>query len=173
MCKISIAQRGCNRDTGYNLGDHVCCWMKDDVGPWCFNPSLLFIIEASDVGFWCFFWSSPETNSWANNGDPVIWDAIAIIMTSWRHCHDQAITPGLVHISMHDNTYPLSCIEIWRSKDDQHSTIPITYTNVIFPEKMVALWYKFYSSALLAIQMNLLCIGSYNIMAWRRTSYHL
>ena len=46
--------------------------------------------EASDVELWCFLWSAPEPTPEQTMGAPVIWDAIALIMTSrwWRVCTD-------------------------------------------------------------------------------------
>ena len=37
--------------------------------------------KASDAGLWCFLWSAPEQMELSIE-TPVIWDAIALIMTS-------------------------------------------------------------------------------------------
>ena len=40
------------------------------------------LTKASDADLWCFLWSSPWINGWVNNRKPVIWDAIALTVTS-------------------------------------------------------------------------------------------
>ena len=52
------------------------------------------LTKASDAELWCFIWSVPEQTVMQRIRTPVIWDAIAFIMTSLklidllRHCHD-------------------------------------------------------------------------------------
>ena len=40
------------------------------------------ITKASDGELWCFLWSTPEQTAEQTTKTPVIWDAIALIMTS-------------------------------------------------------------------------------------------
>ena len=40
------------------------------------------LTNASDAGYWCFLWSAPEQTVEQAIVTPVIWDAIAVIMTS-------------------------------------------------------------------------------------------
>ena len=42
--------------------------------------------KASDAELWCFLWSAPEQTTDQTIETPVIWDAVALIMTSlWWH----------------------------------------------------------------------------------------
>ena len=41
--------------------------------------------KASDWEFWCFLWSTPEQTVEQTTETPVIWEAIALIMTSWQY----------------------------------------------------------------------------------------
>ena len=43
---------------------------------------LLTLCETSDAEFWCFLWSTPEQTVEQAIQTLVIWDAIALIMTS-------------------------------------------------------------------------------------------
>ena len=38
-------------------------------------------LKASDMELWCFLWSAPEQTSEQTNETPVIWDAIALVVT--------------------------------------------------------------------------------------------
>ena len=40
------------------------------------------LTKASDVKFWCFLWSAPGQNVKPTIDTPVVWDAIALIITS-------------------------------------------------------------------------------------------
>ena len=40
------------------------------------------LTKASDAELWCFLWSAPEQTVEQTIETPVIWDAIALIMTS-------------------------------------------------------------------------------------------
>ena len=40
------------------------------------------LTKASDAEFWCFIWSAPEQTIVQRVETPVIWDSIALIMTS-------------------------------------------------------------------------------------------
>ena len=40
------------------------------------------LTKASDAKLWCFLWSTPEQTVELASETPVIWDAIALIMTS-------------------------------------------------------------------------------------------
>ena len=42
--------------------------------------------KASDAELWCFLWSAPEPTTAQTMGTPVIWDAIALSMTSLLWC---------------------------------------------------------------------------------------
>ena len=46
------------------------------------------LAKASDAELWYFLWSAPEPTVEQTMEKPVIWDAIALIMTSleWEHC---------------------------------------------------------------------------------------
>ena len=41
-------------------------------------------IKASDAELWCYFWSAPEPTVEQTKETPVIWDAIALIVTSLK-----------------------------------------------------------------------------------------
>ena len=48
--------------------------------------------KASDAEFWCFLWSALGQTAEPTIDTPVIWDAIAFIMTLlWRHFIDHTI----------------------------------------------------------------------------------
>ena len=63
------------------LGQMVNCMMTPSTIKWKHFPrywsfvrgihrlSVDSLTKASDVDLWCFLWSAPETNGWANNGD--------------------------------------------------------------------------------------------------------
>ena len=46
------------------------------------RPTVELPIEASDAEFWCFLKSAPEQMVEQTAESPVIWDSIALIMTS-------------------------------------------------------------------------------------------
>ena len=51
---------------------------------------------ASDTELWCFLWSAPKQTVEQTLETPVIWDAIALIMTSLQW-HDLFVTSGLFY----------------------------------------------------------------------------
>ena len=72
---------------------------KHEVNLWClvlspnyggggFMHRCIPRTKASDTELWCFLLSAPEKNRWVNNRGLVIWDTIALIMTSlwWIVC---------------------------------------------------------------------------------------
>ena len=60
--------------TSFSLFDTL--WGKS-AGNW-----WIPLTKASDVELWCFLWYAPEQTVEQTIETPVIWDAIALIMTS-------------------------------------------------------------------------------------------
>ena len=68
------------------------CTMRDDVIKWKYFPRYwpfvrgihqwIPLTKASKAELWCFLWSAPEHAVEQTIETPVIWDAIALIMTS-------------------------------------------------------------------------------------------
>ena len=50
--------------------------------------------KASDAELWCFLWSAPEQTVEKTIETPVIWDAIALIMTSLQWDDFDSLRPG-------------------------------------------------------------------------------
>ena len=67
------------------LHDDVIKW-KHFPRYWLFGESTgdrwIPLTKASDAELWCFLWSAPEQTVKQTVAAPVIWDAIAVIMTS-------------------------------------------------------------------------------------------
>ena len=67
---------------------YACCetWLHSRVAWWghqmeTFSALLVRVTKASGAELWCFLWSAPEQTVVQTIDTPVIWDAIALIMT--------------------------------------------------------------------------------------------
>ena len=91
---LYIETASCSRFAAFGCGSSVVSFIHfvhDDVTKWkpfprywpfCeWNPPVI-LTKASDAELWCFLWSAPEQTVEQTMETPVIWDAIALIMTS-------------------------------------------------------------------------------------------
>ena len=81
-----ISNTNCNKEGEYCFPQRKLVWEYDDV---IFRVTGLLWVEstgdrpeASGAELWCYLWSAPEQKAEQTIGTPVIWDAIALIMTS-------------------------------------------------------------------------------------------
>ena len=82
------------------------------------------LTKASDAELWCFLWSAPEQTVRQTIEMPVIWDAIALVITS-QWCHRGCRCPRLNH--QQTQWWQLNCLYIVSSN---RSRVSIIFNNI-------------------------------------------